>query len=853
VGPDNKAPGLLEMQGLLDVAQMEAQQPSVDELLQQGVDANEYNQFLDYQRNKYNEPLGAAALGVVRGATLGLSDVAASVAESFGASGAREYIANVKEYNPVASTIGEVGGLILGTPGAGALKAVGGAARAISAPLRAADKIGRAVEYATINAARKAGPNALAKILGSGANQAAQGALFGAGQVVSDAALADDYEFNAEKIAATVGLSAILSGTVGASLSTLSRGLDKGIKLAKPYTEAAKKSLTGLGKDTRDFIKKYPDKISKIVGASDDPAEAINGYVQALATRVTSAGDDFVKGTMETQRRMIQELPASAQLKSPTAGRYIDFLEKEIEKISGGDDVLGGALTSTPSAGKIAKIRQLQQEIAGVAAQNVPEGGAVSARAVQLTPKQVWALRTRFYNDSKFRTDIGGPVELADVYNKLYLLSNGYIGALAPALKASNKKLSQVIQAKKALSRRGFADKFEVNPEKLRTLVGANDDQWFFAKQQLEKLDNVYSTDFANEIQALRAVKEVYPKDIFSRAQTGRSMLAPAVAGAVGSLIGGPAGAAAGVIAGAAMNTAPAQMSIYRAGSRVADMGKKALNDIAKAGGNVNAYIPVQAMPWAVAKAVSVNTLSDYAKQVDSKLNRSAAYIFNEDELTDVDPNPLDKTNFGGGRVRKTGDQETAFANRYEEIENLALNPETLSRLIEMNLAEIAETSPELAQIMGRNTVNTIQNVYRRLPKAVTNDPLEPVRPVVPDSQRAAFARYVKAVDDPMSILKEARAGRVTKDEVDALKENYPIIYNQLVYQLVERAKTKSVSYKDKLKIRALIGDNALVRQNTARLQSNFASQNQDLKQSATPKAYAQNRLTEVQRMEYEQ
>lgn len=154
----------------------------------------EQKQF--HSQLKYGDrPIAAGAAGALRGATLGLSDVAGPALGIVD----KETLSGLKEENPAASIAGDVAGTAasLLVPGLGELS---GPALAARAGERAAESIG--LHGATSFAA---------KALERGVAGGVEGGIFGAGEQVSESYLGDP-DLTAEKIISHVGLGALLGG-----------------------------------------------------------------------------------------------------------------------------------------------------------------------------------------------------------------------------------------------------------------------------------------------------------------------------------------------------------------------------------------------------------------------------------------------------------------------------------------------------------------------------------------------------------------------------------------------------------------------------------------------------------------
>jgi hypothetical protein len=69
------------------------------------------------------------------------------------------------------------------------------------------------------------------------------------------------------------------------------------------------------------------------------------------------------------------------------------------------------------------------------------------------------------------------------------------------------------------------------------------------------------------------------------------------------------------------------------------------------------------------------------------------------------------------------------------------------------------------------------------------------------------FERYLRAVDDPTSILDDAEAGTLSPEGVEAVKMVYPRMYEMMQADLAARVENMpKVSYKRRMQISALLG-----------------------------------------------
>ena len=239
--------------------------------------------------------LMAAGEGVARGLTFGLSD---PLAVALGGEGTRQHLADVKEAHSVLATGGEIAGAVAplllsgGTSAAatGASLARGGAEAVNLA--KGASALGRAGEAASagirgigvlprLTAEAGAGAERLAaRLVGEGATSvggriaqtaikkaagaAAEGAIFSAGQEVSEATLGN-HELTAEKLLAGIGHGALMGGIIGGGLGGLGRAGSEATsaiaakmkpKLSELAGENAWKALSPLKKFTTEAEKR---------------------------------------------------------------------------------------------------------------------------------------------------------------------------------------------------------------------------------------------------------------------------------------------------------------------------------------------------------------------------------------------------------------------------------------------------------------------------------------------------------------------------------------------------------------------------------------------------------------------
>lgn len=249
----------------------------------------------------YDSPITAGVAGAARSASFGLTDVAGK------ALGYDDELRKLQKYNPTASTVGEVTGVV------GSLALGGPAAMLAKASERAAAKL----------------------ILGEGAKQViargalaagAEGAAQGAGLSISDIALAQkEYTPNqvAESLIANVGMGFLLGGAVG-GITAAPRAFRGSRKFISKVDDVAARSADNLVDDMARTID------DAVVGGSDD--------IERFGGR--SILDEAVP-TQHDAAQVFEELGFDADKAKKLIRTEADYFSKNI-----GDDTIAGAIVN---------------------------------------------------------------------------------------------------------------------------------------------------------------------------------------------------------------------------------------------------------------------------------------------------------------------------------------------------------------------------------------------------------------------------------------------------------------------------------------------------------------------------
>lgn len=261
-------------------------------------------------REKYGDSTGKALLyGGLRGASLGISD---AILTKTGLAD-QEELSAIKEYNPVASNVGEIGATVGPALLSGGTSLVAKASQKTLAGL-----LTKGAEYTGKRAAQNITSNVAKAAVNMGVAGAVEGAVLGAGQTVSEAALGDA-EFNAESLMSNMGTGALLGGAFGASLGVGAEALRKGSKGV--FRASKRKMIDGLeipASEKAELLTRIDDDdiMDRIASVTfgDDSEVAAAAARQGLSTPTT--------GTLSTNQ-ITKGLESSLEQSPSIAGAVV--------------------------------------------------------------------------------------------------------------------------------------------------------------------------------------------------------------------------------------------------------------------------------------------------------------------------------------------------------------------------------------------------------------------------------------------------------------------------------------------------------------------------------------------------
>jgi hypothetical protein len=148
------------------------------------------------------------------------------------------------------------------------------------------------------------------------------------------------------------------------------------------------------------------------------------------------------------------------------------------------------------------------------------------------------------------------------------------------------------------------------------------------------------------------------------------------------------------------------------------------------------------------------------------------------------------------------------YARRMEAVLRLSSDEETLADLLVAQTEGWQEHAPGTAISANATTVRALGHLRSVLPQAVSAGPLMPEIPPSA-SALAGFRRAWDAVDDPFVIMREATAGTLTSESVQAVQSVYPALYERMqaaVVNSLTENKGREVPYRQRMMLSTLLG-----------------------------------------------
>lgn len=776
--------------------------------------------------------LGGELVGAIAPAILTRGESALETAESIGAralEGGGEAAARAAE-----ATEG-LGGL--------AKQAGSAAAKAAAAPTEIVASAGRATERAVTSAL---GTSAGAKVAAKAAGAATEGAIYGAGAQVSEDAIGD-HETTAEKLLASGLHGALLGGITGGALSATgeigSSLLGRGASAIKGAAD--EQYFRALSTNKKGLVEEAKEKFGGI--------EPVVGYLRDRG--VVQAGDDLSSVAAKASKADIanlEQLEARVQEVGASGVRLKDVLDSLEKRARQEEKILGHGDAAAAIRKQADDLSRIYEERLATA-----ERKAQASFDLSLAPSETQGLRGTKALEIRHRMEplaIDPDAGLADVGEAGWRIDEHGVPRMHEEPPRSpividrtrpghigdgvmiNPKMSEGTEM--GLGGIGMRDAYDVGikpgalteeaaalrkPIKITKNIAASERAALEARSSVEipfrelldqrrslertinwqtdsmvaqgrkaagriiedAIMNAGDEAAAKSGRGLGAWREAYQdaKKQFSvgrwvrdttedalTAQLRNRKLSPSdMAAGLAGMVGGAAHGAVGGVGGLAMGL---------------------VHHVIRERGNSTAAVVLDRLS-------ALKGLQRAAASVDREVDRGIAGILR----------PGDRV----PSVRR-GNPYRDHQDRAEAVARAVVNLDDHTAAIEHSASKIAPHAPKTAAAYQSAALRATQWLAQQIPASMKRPP-DPVMPqfdeaYVSPSDAASFVRKFDAVHDPASVLDDMRSGRVTTEQVQAIRAVYPSLYREITQKISDSLRTAKVppSYEARKQISILFG-----------------------------------------------
>lgn len=741
------------------------------------------------------------AAGMLRGLSLGTSDEAILRAADFlagpeGRESVRQRLLDYKEYAPLRSTAGEIGGVALGAL-AGDEMALGGAPGAVG-------RLGAAAETAI---AGRLGGGALARGAGMVARGGLEGAAFGAGDAISEASLGN-HDLTAEALvggAAHGALGGMLAagaiGAVGKGLSGLrpprgavAAGFDE--LAAKTYGEAA----PGVGKALAEEAEAGANTVYRSMERAPSPAAAASDgiiykqqHADVWANRAKVFGkhaDTVENATRNFSQALDDALAAGRKADMASFGEAkVNQMSKLVDQEKFVEQANAAIAWMTDAHGTVRKLSSDATAGMGPTARKKWDG-YMQKIADAIESGESVQLHTALDNTKRFvgqEAQFGkGPFGLSTTareFDNLYqgesglksLLESDVWGEKAAAAQRNINGATHMMLSEGKLFTRKFTTEF--GSDAGRPLYTADTSAVSGFMNRL--------TSAANDLDARGVESWIQARKHFlnaiEKSYTFEGEAAAAIAKereALGKLDG-----------------------VYRQTTKdvtLANQVKAALQEERERGigGAIGAVLDIANKPYTTMQRLA--QIEAHTKGVLEKISGGTRELVGVGEKAATEATPKLKPAASGqsffsalfdgvGKIAPaTGGAGTRalFHKRVDEIGTMQGNPALVADRVSRSLEPLGGAAPNVVTAATGIALRGIDFLASKLPPSRL-DPfslqpqLQP-RNRASDAEISQFMRYTQAIDDPLIVLRDAKAGTLTRDHVEAVKAVYPQLYDQM-------------------------------------------------------------------------
>lgn len=776
---------------------------------------------------------GAAVTGALRGATLGLSDVALS------ALGAEEAIKAYEQLEPGIALGAELAGTVapvLLTAGTAAPEAGAGLAARIAArtPAALATRAGEAAVSRLGLAAAEGATQTIGRTAARYATQAGvESALQGIGRETGRLAL--DNELSGEKIGqiAAAGLTSGLTGVgIGAGLGTLGGALNKA------YT-AIPKSLKGSEFEPRISATLLKLR-AKMAGKTGAELEAVAQLAQPEMRAIALDADATIARVIEGE-----QAAGPLERRIAQAGSLQDDLDKKF---------IGQQITSQAIRDGHLKIELVRGNVADDAERLLAQRDFATTEILQALDevKQARAAGSLEYGQTGLKEleyaltkaaqsadealAIGGRQGAEDLYGALDVQAKRAIGRatarfekLKAPTAADNSVMAEVLEPMYERIRKGLEDESiwggvanlqrEMNAPMTKA-IRANPalmSEWYQSTPFGEDPTNPWRTGrVANAQKIVTNLQAATNPGTNFADKVLRDQISNEVAWQDAALrLGNFENMGALKEEFAAQSVRNKRIIEHIDKGTKAVLAKRLLDDIGgsndslmamAAGAAIASGNPVAAL---MAPLLKPRVVLRGAEMLDNIANNQTSRIGNA--VSRATRAISDGAVAIAERAPVAGAAVVRYEDRAKRVKELSAQSDVVRQRLEQETSWMADKAPRAQRSAVNTALRQLDYLNNALPKG-TAAPTPFAAPLPPTRQQVqSWLTKLRAVENPATILDDIAAGKLTVEAVDAVRTVYPETFRDIQAQMVDRlaklqAKGKAPAYAQRIQLGLLLG-----------------------------------------------
>lgn len=201
-------------------------------------------------------------------------------------------------------------------------------------------------------------------------------------------------------------------------------------------------------------------------------------------------------------------------------------------------------------------------------------------------------------------------------------------------------------------------------------------------------------------------------------------------------------------------------------------------------------------MQGRAAQSTKLNTLKGVVNKISSQISQNAKAIFNS-------PTAMGVVNKAGSMMMDGDYKKTT-----EQLKKLNADPNALMNHVSDTTEAMYHSAPNIGQGLQTAMIKGIQFLGSKVPKPQSNFPLsaeyEPS-----EAQKAQFARYYNAVNQPLDAMKDVQNASLTNETMEAMQAVHPDLLQEMRSKIMETMKleqAKGMPYAKKMALSKFMG-----------------------------------------------